>query len=165
MAHATTSPYEGHQTNRWLYGLNIGFFAGLIGGLFHWLLYGIHFTTVLPGFMLDIFMKQSFLVSYWGIAAGIAAFIVFSIGAAYLYLLTLGQYRGPWPGLLYGLFWWAVIYLGVGPWWGMVKPFRLLGWNSITTECCFYLIWGLFIGYSIAFEFHDEASREPVHAS
>ncbi|WP_036708846.1 YqhR family membrane protein [Paenibacillus pinihumi] len=158
------SPYHGHKTNRWLYGLNTGFFAGLIWGLFHWLLYSINFTRVLPGFLLDSFMQRSFLLSYWGVAAGIGAYIVFSILATYLYMLTLGQYRGPWPGLFYGMFWWAVIFLGIGPFWGMVLPFNKLGWDSITTEFCIFLIWGIFIGYTIAFEFHDEASREPANA-
>ncbi|GGF86950.1 YqhR family membrane protein [Paenibacillus abyssi] len=150
-----------YHTNSWLYCLQLGFFAGLIWGVMRWLLYTISFTNVLPGFLAEPFMVHSFLLTGWGHVAGIAVFIVFSIAAALLYKAVLGRLLGPWAGLIYGVTWWLVLFMWLGPMLGMMPPAAKLGWNSVFTECCVFIVWGLFIGYSIAFEFTDEASREP----
>ncbi|MFC4777441.1 YqhR family membrane protein [Paenibacillus sp. GCM10023252] len=153
-----------HPTKTGLYLLQLGFFAGLIWGFVRWVFFEMKFTLVLPGMLLDPFMKQSFLRTGWGHGAGIAAFIVLSIVAAFLYKVVLGKLRGPWPGAVYGLLWWALLFLGIGPLLGFIKPITEAGWNTLYTEACVFTLWGLFIGYSVAFEFTDEASREPIGA-
>ncbi|WP_258171193.1 YqhR family membrane protein [Paenibacillus sp. R14(2021)] len=157
--------YDGSvRTNAVAYCLRLGFFAGLIWGVGRWLLYMIHFTKVIPGFLADPFFRQAFLKTAWGHTIGIAAFIVFSIIATFLYKLVLGRFSGPWPGVLYGLFWWLVLFVMTGPSLGLFQPFNQIGYDTISTECCLYVIWGLFIGYTIAFEYTDEVSREPMGA-
>lgn len=151
-----------HHTNPWLYSLQIGFFAGLIWGIIRWMFYEMKFTTILPGFAADPFFKESFLKTGWGEVLGIAFFILFSIAAAFLYKIALGKLRGPWPGVLYGAVWWAILFIVVGPMLGIMGGIRQVGWNTLFTELCVFLLWGVFIGYSIAFEFTDEASREPI---
>ncbi len=42
-----------------------------------------------------------------------------------------------------------------------MKPQNELTWDSIITEFCFFLLWGLFIGYTVAMEYTDERKREP----
>ncbi|MDQ6421067.1 YqhR family membrane protein [Paenibacillus sp. LHD-117] len=158
------SPYHEHHTNRWLYAIHIGLYAGLIWGCFRWMFYGLKFTTELPGFLLEPFFKHNFLISYWGVVIGILGFTVFSIGASLLYLVLLSKLRGPWPGVFYGIVWWALMFLAVGPLLGMTGRVNAAGWNTFFSELCIFTLWGLFIGYSIAFEFTDEASREPVGA-
>jgi len=84
-----------------------------------------------------------------------------SIAAAYLYYGLVRPFRGPLPGLLFGLGWGAAFYAALGPLVGAVPPLGGIGWNSLLTDLCVFSVWGLFIGYSIAFEFHQEAGREP----
>lgn len=158
------SEYGGHHTNPWLFSSMIGLFAGLIWGIIRWLFYEMKFTIELPGLLADPFFKSSYLKTGWGIVIGIASYIVFSVLAALLYKVLLGRLRGPWPGVLYGLAWWAVIFLLLGPVLGMSRQITVAGWNTLFSELCIFLLWGLFIGYSIAFEFTDEASREPMGA-
>lgn len=153
-----------HPTNPWLFSLKIGFFAGLIWGMVRWVCYILNFTTVLPGFVAEPFFRSAYLKTGWGMVVGLACYILFSIGAAILYQFTLSRLRGPWPGVLYGFVWWCIIFLAIGPMLGMMKHIRHIGWNTIFTELSVFLLWGVFIGYSIAFEFTDEASREPLKA-
>ena len=153
---------QSHRTNILTYTLNLGFFAGVFWSVLHWIFYVINFTEAVPGYMLEPFFTRAFLRSGWGQGAGLAAFIAFSILAAYLYIGTLKRFRGPWAGLAYGVGWWALIFLVIGPLAGMVLPPNRIGWDTLITEFCVYLMWGMFIGYSIAFEFHAEASREPT---
>ncbi|CAM3963184.1 YqhR family membrane protein [Paenibacillus alkaliterrae] len=153
-----------HHTNAWLFSIKIGFFAGLIWGTIRWLFYEMKFTTELPGFAADPFFQEAFLKSFWGVLIGIGSFILISIAAALLYKVMLGRLRSPLPGIIYGLVWWAVIFMVIGPWLGVTERITKAGWNTLYTELCVFLLWGVFIGYSIAFEFTDEASREPVKA-
>lgn len=153
-----------HRTNPWLYCLEIGFFAGLFFGVLRWLVFEMKFTTILPAYMLDLFMRQTFLKSMWGHVAGIGAYILFSIAMAFLYKAVLGKLKGPWPGIYYGLAVWIVLFAVAGPLIGIIGPINSVGWNTIFTELCISTLWGVFIGYSIAFEFTDEASREPMGA-
>ncbi|SDR89724.1 Conserved membrane protein YqhR [Paenibacillaceae bacterium GAS479] len=157
-------PYHRKVTNPWKFCLMIGFWGGLIWGGIHWLMYTFRFTPVLPGFMAEPFYRRSFLVTGWGHVAGLVYFILFSILAALLYKLLLGRFQGPWPGLIYGLLWWTMIFLAFGPLLGMMNPVNQLGWGGVLSELSLFAVWGIFIGYSIAFEFNDEASREPQKA-
>lgn len=156
--------YGKQRTNIWPFGLQLGFFAGLIWGLIHWIAYEFNLTETLPGFLLEPFFLSSYLKSGWGLVLGIASFIVFSIVATYLYYFLFGRIRGPWAGMIYGIVWWAVWFVFAGPWLKMVKPVTLIGWDTLITEFCIYLLWGLFIGYTVAYEYTDESSREPLHA-
>lgn len=148
-------------TNRWMYALYIGFFAGLIWGTFKILLYLIKFTKVIPAFLAEPFFKNDFLKSWNGHFIGLLFFIVFSISAALLYTVLFLKWKGPWIGLAYGMAWWAVLYLLIGPVSGMVKPVNRLDANSLITDMCLFALWGVFIGFSISYEFTDERVREP----
>jgi hypothetical protein len=149
-------------TQPFLYSLKIGFFAGVIWGLVRWLATGLNFTEVTQAFLLDPFVPRKVLGGFYWQASGWFMFIVMSVLAAWLYLLLLGRLQGPWPGLLFGAAWWGIFYALAGPAIGAVPPLKTIGWNSMATDFCLFLVWGLFIGYSIAFELHNEAKREPA---
>lgn len=144
-----------------LHALKIGVAAGVLWGLVRWLATGLNFTEVTQAYLLDPFARRDALGSGWWQLAGWGAFIVMSIVAAFVYWVVLGMLRGPWPGLLFGAAWWGIFYAGLGPVIGAVPPLRTIGWNSMATDFCLYVVWGLFIGYSLAFELHDEMKREP----
>ncbi|THF75922.1 YqhR family membrane protein [Cohnella fermenti] len=144
-----------------MYALQIGFFAGLIWGLLRWLLVSLKLTNVPQAFLADPWVRRDALNSVFWHCMGLAMFIVMSIVAAFVYWLLLGALRGPWPGIVFGAAWWALLFAAIGPPAGLTESLRVIGWNSIFSELGLYLIWGLFIGYSIAFEFHDEGAREP----
>ncbi|MFD0670549.1 YqhR family membrane protein [Cohnella sp. GCM10027633] len=144
-----------------VHSLRIGLFGGIIWGLVRWLATGLNFTDVTQAFLLDPFVERKLLGSVWWQLGGWFAFIAMSVLAALVYWLALGRLRGPWPGLLFGAAWWGVFYALLGPFIGAVPSLRTIGWDSMVTDFCLYAVWGLFIGYSIAFELHDEAHREP----
>jgi len=143
------------------FALKIGFFAGIIWGLVRWLAAGLHFTYVPQAFLLDPFVPRKWLIGFGWQAAGLAAFVAMSMLAALVYVALLGRLNGPWPGLGFGAVWWVLVYAWGGPIVGAVPPLNAIGWSSIVTDFCLFLVWGLFIGFSIAFELHDESRREP----
>ncbi|MBN3522343.1 YqhR family membrane protein [Paenibacillus apiarius] len=152
------------RTNPLKFALQLGFFSGLIWGGLHWLSYLFQFTIVVPGFLVEPFYKHDYLTTIKGQAAGLFFFILFSIAAAILYTLFLRKIPGPWAGMAYGLAWWIVLFIAIGPSIGLVPPVWKTTWNTIWTESCIMLLWGLFIGYTVATEFNDERLREPDEA-
>ncbi|MCZ8516748.1 YqhR family membrane protein [Paenibacillus filicis] len=150
-----------HDTTKWRFAVNVGFFAGLLWGGVKIVEHYFHFTTLSPGFLIEPFYLHSFLSTWQGMLAGWLAFIVFSIVSALIYSVLLAKARGPWCGIWYGLAWWAVIFLILGPVTGTTKWIAYMDLNTVLTDLCLFLLWGLFIGYSITFEFTDERVREP----
>lgn len=149
------------KTNKWFFSLYIGFFAGLFWGGLKMIQNYLHFTTLSPVFLIEPFYKHSFLMTWPGYLLGWSVFILFSMAASLLYALMLAKAKGPWYGLGYGLAWWAFIFLLIGPVTGMMNWIAFLDWNTILTDASLFLLWGMFIGYSISFEFTDERIREP----
>lgn len=147
-------------THRLRFACYIGFYAGLLWGGMKLAQYYLKFTTIIPGFLIEPFYKHQFLLTWQGQLLGWGSFIVFSIAASLMYLLFAGI-PGPWPGMVYGLAWWCILYLLVGPYSGMMKWITQLGWNTIIVDLCLFLVWGLFIGYSLSFEFTDIRAQEP----
>lgn len=150
------------RTNKWLFALYIGFFAGLFWGGLKIIQNYFHFTSLSPAFLIEPFYKHAYLMTWQGVLLGWVVYILFSIAAALLYALLLAKALGPWYGLGYGLAWWVMIFLLIGPVTGMMNWIAFLDWNTILTDASLFLLWGLFIGYSISFEFTDERVREPV---
>ncbi|MFB5268387.1 YqhR family membrane protein [Paenibacillus enshidis] len=165
MSSITKRDRSAHPTGQGLtsplrFSLQLGFFAGLIWGLVRWLFYILHFTVVLPGFLAEPFFKHSFMKSTAGHLTGLLFFIVFSMIATFLYTALLRKLKGPYPGLIFGAVWWTVLFVWAGPRLGMFPPVTRLTWDTLVSEFCVFLLWGLFIGYTVAFEFTDERLRE-----
>jgi len=146
------------------FSVQIGFFAGMIWGGIRWLAYTFHFTSVIPGMIAEPFYPHKYLITTQGQLVGWGAFILFSIAASILYTLFLRKVPGPYPGILYGIVWWVLLYVAPGPMLGLVHPVWRTTWNTIWTESCIMLVWGLFIGYTVATEFNNEQEREPDEA-
>lgn len=149
------------RTNKWIFALYVGFFAGVLWGGLKIVEQYFHLTSLSPGFLIEPFFKHSFLSAWAGYLLGWGSFILFSILASLIYAIVLAKAKGPWPGICYGLLWWGLIFLLIGPVSGMTEWIAYMDWNTILTDACLFVLWGLFIGYSISFEFTEERTREP----
>ncbi|AFH61946.1 YqhR family membrane protein [Paenibacillus caseinilyticus] len=154
--------HKKHRTNKWFFAAYIGFFAGVIWGGLKLLEHYFHFTSLTPSFLVEPFFLHSFLFTWIGTLIGWGAFIGLSVAASLIYALVLSKFQGPWYGMAYGLAWWGALYLLIGPLIGMMPWILRLDLNTILTDVSLFALWGLFIGYSISFEFTDERAREPI---
>lgn len=150
---------EQFRTNRFTFALQLGFFAGFFWGGARLLMYGLRFTKVIPGFLAEPFFKHDFLLKPAGHMIGYLLFIVLSIIASLIYVFAFRKLKGPFPGMVYGILWWAGLLYGGAKLFLLQPPFRL-PWNTVISEFCLYLLWGLFIGYTAAMEYTDERKRE-----
>jgi uncharacterized membrane protein YagU involved in acid resistance len=148
-----------HRTNPWTFSANVGFFAGLFWGLIKLFFYAFEFTKVEPAFFAKTWYVSGYLITRQGYVVSMFWIIVGSIASALLYAALFRKLKGPWPGVIYGLVWWAALFLWIGPATGMTEPIWEMDRNSFWTELCLFVLWGEFIGFSINFEFTDEQSR------
>ena len=143
------------------YSIMIALFAALIWGTMR-MVYGyFNFSKLDSVFMAEPFFLNQFLKSNLGWLVGLGCFVLFSIFTAMIYAWFLRTRKGPWFGLLYGAVWWMLIFVIVGPFLGWIRPIFRWDANTMIAEACLFLVWGLFIGYSISFEFTDERDRQP----
>jgi uncharacterized membrane protein YagU involved in acid resistance len=147
-------------TPRFPYALMVGFYAGLIWGTLRIFSYTLGFTQVVPGFLVEPFFLHHFLLGYGGIGLELISFTLLSFVASILYMILFSRKIGPWPGILYGIVWFVGLYLVVGPFAGLLPPLGIIAWNSLWSDGCIFLLWGVFIGYSISFEFTDERAHK-----
>lgn len=148
------------MTRPWAFALQIGFFAGLIWGLAGCAAQFFGFTEVKASAWAGPWLDQKTEAAWQGTLAGLAGYIILSILASLVYAAVLRRAKGPWPGLAYGAAWYAVLFFMIGPAAGL-PSWRGLSVHSLVSELCRFLLWGVFIGYSIAMEFTDERQREP----
>src|SRR5690554_944002 len=97
---------------------------------------------------------------WMGHLVGIGFISIVSIAAAFLYRLIFAKIYKIWPGLLFGLILWFAIFWLFNPMFPGLKPFQQLDLNTLITTGCLYLLWGLFIGYSISYEYHERTVYE-----
>jgi len=142
------------------FSLYIGIFAGIIWGVLKISEYRLKFTNIAVGFLIKPFFTKVFLDTWIGLLLGEAVFILFSMMAAVVYYTFLRKAKGPYYGISYGISWWLLLYLLVGPLCGMMSPLYNMNLTSTITDGCLFILWGLFIGYSIAFEYTNEQNRE-----
>ncbi|WP_233532004.1 YqhR family membrane protein [Paenibacillus alkalitolerans] len=148
------------HTRKLPFALYLGFFAGVIWGAVRILFYFLRFTEVLPGFLAEPFFLHNFLAGVGGWMVGWVFWTVFSIIASLIYTFLFHWLKGPWYGVAYGLIWFVFWILLVGPWYEMAEPIGVISWNTLFTEGSLFALWGVFIGYSVAFEFTDERERD-----
>lgn len=153
------------KTRKLPFALQLGFFAGLIWGMARMLFYYLQFTQTNVGFLLLPLLGEDFLAGTGGMLLGLLSFIVLSMVAAVIYTFTLRRMRGPWAGVLYGLVWFGLVYMAVGMLLGMVDPLGVISWNSLWTDGSVFILWGVFIGYTVSFEFTDERLRDEGQGS
>lgn len=89
---------------------------------------------------------------------------VISIGAAFLYFLLLKRLKTMWPGILYGLVLWLLVFFVFNPIFPDVRTVTELTSDTIITTICIYLLYGLFVGYSISFEYNELNSEKLARA-
>ncbi|MFD1773090.1 YqhR family membrane protein [Paenibacillus rhizophilus] len=147
------------KTNPLFFAIETGFFAGLIWGVVQWIFSVFGFTKVIPGYLGEPFFRHKFLLTGAGQLVGYLLFIGFSVLCSIIYVLIFRKIKGPWAGMLYGILWWSVLFLACSWLFLMQPPFRL-PWDSVISEFCLFLMWGLFIGYTAATEYTDERKRD-----
>ena len=135
--------------------------VGGVGGAFWsfigYAAYFMNFTLIGPSIWIKPFVTEDFLVQPLAHLIGIAVGTFLSILVAFLYAFTLAKYYAPWIGLGFGLALFLLTYYVINPLLALTKkPIHNMGVNTFTTEICLFLLFGLFIGFSLSVEYSSK---------
>ncbi|MDA3131123.1 YqhR family membrane protein [Aliibacillus thermotolerans] len=134
---------------------SIGFFGGFIWSMVGYALFYLNFTSVGPALALDPWALPDWKKTYIGHLVGIIFLSILSIGVAFLYRYTLQKLSSIWPGVIFGVVLWGIVFYFFHPIFPSLKPVTELDADTIITTLSLYILYGVFIGYSISFEYEE----------
>ncbi|PFN08305.1 MULTISPECIES: YqhR family membrane protein [Bacillus cereus group] len=132
--------------------VQIGLFGGVFWGGIWYFLSAFSFTEAGPNYLLLPFAFGAWKEGVWGNVLGIVCMGLLSILVAFLYKILFKRFEGILPGILYGLFWWCILFLGLGSVAPVIKNALHLPKETIVTTICIFILYGVFITYSVSFE-------------
>ncbi|UOE95909.1 YqhR family membrane protein [Alkalihalobacillus sp. LMS39] len=133
----------------------IGFCGGIFWGLIGYLAFFFNFMRVGPALVLMPWALGDWKNGYIGQIVGIFVIGLLSILVAFLYMVLLKKFNNIWAGLGYGLVLWGLVFYLLNPVFHGLKPLNQLDSNTIITSICLYILYGVFIGYSISYEYEE----------
>ncbi len=129
-----------------------GLFGGVFWSLIGYICYLFNFSKIPPNVLLEPWAigdwKEGVLSQF------ISVFILglVSILVAFSYFSMLKKYNQIWVGLFFGLALWGIVFFILNPIFPGIPPIKELDLNTIVTSVCLFILYGVFIGYSISFE-------------
>ncbi|MGL4819945.1 MAG: YqhR family membrane protein [Bacilli bacterium] len=135
---------------------------GTVGGLLLWfcivLLDFLQFVEYGPNVFLFMFPFGDWVYDWRGSWISAIFIVSVSILVTFLYFALFRKISTMWIGILYGLALYAVIFFFYFP---MLED--SLSWNRTLENDvdlgCLFVMYGLFIGYSIAYEWNESDKR------
>lgn len=145
------------------------FWTGLFGGLFWGTLgffaYYLNFTEISPNVILEPFALGNWKNGWQGTVISILIMGIFSVPAAYIYYAVLKKCKGIWFGLGFGIVLFLLVFFVLNLFLPGMKPFFNLSLDTIITSICLYIVYGIFIGYSINYEYQNNKVEDKEAAT
>ncbi|WP_188206138.1 YqhR family membrane protein [Alkalibacillus aidingensis] len=146
-----------------LKSLVTGFIGAIIFGALGTIAYYLNFSEVSHA----TFIIRSIFDGEWttGILAELISLMVLGfIGVipALIYYLVLKRSNGVTPGLLYGMVLWAIPFILLNPLFEYVPSLYSMDSDTIVTTVCQFILYGVFVGYTISYEYHGERIEQKI---
>lgn len=148
----------------------VGFFGGLIWSTFGFIAYYLNFSKVGPALILAPWALGKWKTQWIGQLISIFIIALLSILVAIGYRFAFAKIKSMWGGIVFGVGLWAIVFYLLHPIFPGLEPMNVIGKNTITTTLCIYILYGVFIGYSISFEYRErygenQNKRQPAQSS
>jgi hypothetical protein len=138
----------------------IGFYGGLIWSLVGYIIYLLNFTKYGPAMILTPWALGDWKTRTLGHIIGIVVIALISILVAFGYRFLFAKAKNIWLGIIYGIVLWFIVFYVLNPIFPDLDGITELGRNTFTTTICLYILYGLFIGFSISFEYNESQESE-----
>ncbi|GGB50816.1 YqhR family membrane protein [Fictibacillus barbaricus] len=133
----------------------VGFFGGLIWAAFGFIAYYLNFSKVGPALVLAPWALGKWKSQWIGQLISILIIALLSILVAIAYRYAFAKIKSMLAGIFYGVALWAIVFFLLHPIFPGLEPMNTIGKNTITTTLCIYILYGVFVGYSISFEYNE----------
>jgi hypothetical protein len=132
--------------------VTIGFVGGILWSLIGYIAYVFHFTEIRPNVIIEPWTIGAWKEEWLGTLISIILIGLVSIVAAIIYYLTLRKYKSMFVGIGFGLLLFCLVFFVLNPIFPGIRPFTQLPRLTVITSVCLYILYGVFVGYSISYE-------------
>lgn len=146
-----------------LYTIYVGFFGGLFASFLTYMIHFLNFIPFGPGVIwhhVPYLANVKWLQGVWGHLAAIVFISFFSILISYLYYALFRKIETPWMSIWFGLTLWAILFVGINSLVSDAQNVYELGWTTNIAFICIFIIYGLFIGYSISYQYLSDSTEK-----
>lgn len=130
--------------------------TGLIGGIFWsglgYLAYVFNLTSIRPNVILEPWTIGDWKEGWLGTVISIVMIGGISVVPALIYYAFLRKFPSIWVGAGFGIVLFLIVFFVLNPIFPGINSFKELERNTIITSICFYILYGVFVGYSISYE-------------
>jgi Conserved membrane protein YqhR len=137
----------------------IGFFGGVIASFLGLVVHYLNFMDFTPKFILTSWSNQPWIKAWQGALMTLLLFGILSIVVAFLYYALLRKMKSIISYILFGIVCWLVFLFMFKPMFNDLPALSKMSSDSIITSICLFALYGVFIGYSISFDY-QEYSKE-----
>lgn len=130
----------------------IGISAGVLFGILSYIAYVLNLSEIRANLILEPWTFGEWKHHIIGHIIGIILLAIISIPVALIYYALLRKFESMWVGAAYGVILWGFVFFLLNPIFPNLKEITDLSKDTIITSFCFYLLYGIFIGYSISYE-------------
>ncbi|MGP4072459.1 YqhR family membrane protein [Piscibacillus sp. B03] len=135
-------------------------FCGVVGafiwGIVSSIAYFFKFSEVSHAtFILRSFFSGGWTEGLTGELISLAILTVLGIIPALAYYLLMKKLHGMMPGIMFGMGLWVLVFIIMNPLFYYVPSFYDLSSDTIVTTICQFVLYGVFVGYTISYEYHD----------
>lgn len=138
-----------------------GFIAGVASSAMGYAAYYFHFTSIHPSVIMTP-LKSSWKNSWQGFLITVILYGILSLFVALLYYFALRKRKSLIWGIIYGVLLFAITFFVLYPVLPGIDLLMKYKTNTIITELCMFILYGLFIGYSISYEYEEILNLQKV---
>lgn len=138
--------------------VSVGFFGGLVWGFVGYVAYYLNLSKVGPALIWAPWALGKWKSQWLGQLLGVAAISLLSILIAIGYRYLFSKIKSMVAGIVFGIALWAIVFYLLHPIFPNLEPMNEIGRNTIATTLCLYIMYGVFVGYSISFEYQERKS-------
>lgn len=142
-----------------------GLFGGIFWGIMGFFLSFFHLTEIRPNVILEPWLLGNWKNEWQGTVVSILLFGVLSIGVAFIYYALLKKFSHWLVGAAYGVVLFIIVFFFLHPFFPGIKPLTELKWSTIISSICIFIVYGIFIGYSISYEYQNKKAQEKETAT
>ncbi|RPF55651.1 YqhR family membrane protein [Aquisalibacillus elongatus] len=147
---------EESQHSVFLKSLFCGAAGGLIWGIVSSIAYFFSFSEVShASFILRSFFSGSWTEGILGEVISLLILIILGIIPALIYYFLFKKLHGIMPGVMFGIGIWVLILIIMNPMFSYVPSITEMKSDTIVTTLCQFILYGVFVGYTISYEHHD----------
>ncbi|MDM5211732.1 YqhR family membrane protein [Peribacillus sp. NJ4] len=143
--------------------LAIGFVGGAAASFAGIIAHYVNFMGFSPKFILTSWSNMTWIDHWLGTVMTILLFGILSVGIAFIYYGLFKRMKSIFSGIFFGVVCWVLLVFVLKPMFADLPTISKMSANTIITSVCIFILYGLFVGYSISYD-HQEYIRQQKHA-